>query len=246
MAALAGSIARRYARALFAIGVDKRNFEALGKELDAMAALWNEATDIRQSLSNPIFKLSQKRAILQGLLPQVAPTREVQSLALLLLERGRIAALPVIARAYQEMSDDKLGRARATVRSARPLDGATEMEIRRMLERQSLIYLGLCALALASAFLAGYPQLMLHFYYWLGAYALFSIFIRPMEKKTTLRTKSIQASLFVALVLDRSMSLTQTNWTPQTTNAADGSGALTFTNTPSTITPNFWRVRSVP
>jgi F-type H+-transporting ATPase subunit delta len=67
----------------------------------------------------------------------VAPTREVQSLALLLLERGRIAALPAIARAYQEMSDDKLGRARATVRSARPLDGATEMEIRRMLERRT-------------------------------------------------------------------------------------------------------------
>ena len=137
MAALAGSIARRYARALFAIGVDKRNFEALGSELQSLAALWNEAVDLRQSLSNPIFKLSQKRAILQGLLPRVAPTREVQSLAFLLLERGRIAALPAIARAYQEMCDDKLGRARATVRSARPLDVATETEIRRVLERRT-------------------------------------------------------------------------------------------------------------
>jgi F-type H+-transporting ATPase subunit delta len=137
MAALAGSIARRYARAIFAIGVDKRDFEALGSELEAIAALWNQATDIRQSLSNPIFKLSQKRAILQGLLPQVAPTREVQSLALLLLERGRIAALPAIARAYQEMCDDKLGRARATVKSARPLDVATQTEIRRALERRT-------------------------------------------------------------------------------------------------------------
>jgi F-type H+-transporting ATPase subunit delta len=137
MAALAGSIARRYARALFAIGVDKRNFEALGTELEALAVLWNEAVDVRQSLSNPIFKLSQKRAILQGLLPRVAPTREVQSLALLLLERGRIAALPAIARAYQEMCDDKLGRARARVRSARPLDGITEAEIRRALERRT-------------------------------------------------------------------------------------------------------------
>ena len=137
MAALAGSIARRYARALFAIGVDKRNFETLGSELESLAALWTEAVDVRQSLSNPIFKLSQKRAILQGLLPRVAPTREVQSLALLLLERGRIAALPAIARAYQEMCDDKLGRARATVRSARPLDGATENEIRRVLERRT-------------------------------------------------------------------------------------------------------------
>ena len=137
MTALAGSIARRYARALFAIGVDQRSFEALGKELEALAALWNEATEMRQSLSNPIFKLSQKRAILQGLLPRVAPTREVQSLALLLLERGRIAALPAIARAYQEMCDDKLGRARATVRSARPLDVATQTEVRQVLERRT-------------------------------------------------------------------------------------------------------------
>jgi F-type H+-transporting ATPase subunit delta len=137
MAALAGSIARRYARALFAIGVDQRNFEALGKELESLAALWNEATEMRQSLSNPIFKSSQKRAILQALLPRVAPTREVQSLAFLLLERGRIAALPAIARAYQEMCDDKLGRARAVVKSARPLDGATENEIRRALERRT-------------------------------------------------------------------------------------------------------------
>ena len=137
MAALAGSIARRYARALFAIGVDQRNFEALGSELEALAVLWNQAVDVRQSLSNPIFKLSQKRAILQGLLPRVAPTREVQSLALLLLERGRIAALPAIARAYQEMCDEKLGRARATVTSARPLDVATQAEIRRVLEQRT-------------------------------------------------------------------------------------------------------------
>jgi F-type H+-transporting ATPase subunit delta len=137
MAALAGSIARRYARALFAIGVDKRNFEALGSELEALAVLWNEAVDVRQSLSNPVFRLSQKRAILQELLPRVAPTREVQILALLLLERGRIQALPAIARAYQEMCDDKLGRARATVKSARPLDGATETAIRRVLEQRT-------------------------------------------------------------------------------------------------------------
>jgi hypothetical protein len=46
--------------------------------------------------------------------------------------------------------------------------------------------------------------------------------------------------------LDRSLSLTQTNWSPQITNTADGSGALTFTNTPNAATANFWRVRSVP
>jgi len=136
MATLAGSIARRYARALFGIGVDQRNFEALGNELEALAALWSGVADLRQVLSNPIFKPSQKRAILQDLLPRVAPTREVQKLALLLLERGRIAALPAIARAYQEMCDDKLGRARAKVTSARPLDASAQADIQRVLERR--------------------------------------------------------------------------------------------------------------
>jgi F-type H+-transporting ATPase subunit delta len=137
MAALAGSIARRYARALFAIGVDKANFEMLGGELEALAALWNQAAEVRQALSNPIFKPSQKRAILLRLLPRVAPTREVQNLTLLLLERGRIAALPAIARSYQEMCDDRLKRVRATVKSARPLDGAAQAEIRQALERRT-------------------------------------------------------------------------------------------------------------
>jgi F-type H+-transporting ATPase subunit delta len=56
-------------------------------------------------------------------------------LALLLLERGRAALLPAIARAYQEMSDAKLERVRARVRSAHPLDIASETAIRKAIER---------------------------------------------------------------------------------------------------------------
>jgi F-type H+-transporting ATPase subunit delta len=61
----------------------------------------------------------------------------VQSLALLLLERGRIASLPAIARAYEEMCDEKLGRVRARVLSASPLDIASEAEIRKAIERRT-------------------------------------------------------------------------------------------------------------
>ncbi len=46
--------------------------------------------------------------------------------------------------------------------------------------------------------------------------------------------------------LDRSLGLTRPNWTPQTTNTADSTGALVFTNAPDVKTNNFWRVRSVP
>jgi F-type H+-transporting ATPase subunit delta len=137
MAALGGSVARRYARALFAIGVDHGTFEILGRQLGEVAALWKESAELRQTLVNPMFKLSQKRAVLQGLMPRLAPARPVQSLALLLLERGRIALLPAVARAYEEMSDEKLGRVRALVKSAQPLDIASETEVRKALERRT-------------------------------------------------------------------------------------------------------------
>jgi F-type H+-transporting ATPase subunit delta len=137
MAALGGSIPRRYAKAIFAIAVDMGNFEILGRELSQLAALWKSSPELRQTLENPVFKQSQKRAVLQAVMPRLAPARQVQSLALLLLERGRIAILPAVARAFEEMCDDKLGRVRAIVKSAKPLDIASETEVRKALERRT-------------------------------------------------------------------------------------------------------------
>jgi F-type H+-transporting ATPase subunit delta len=137
MAALAGSVSRRYARALFQIGVDAGTFEALGQELADLAEMFAGSPELRQTLENPVFKPSEKRAILEKLLPRVAPSRTVQSFALLLLERNRIVALPAIARAYRELSDAHSGRVRATVTSAEALSPADLERVRRALEQRT-------------------------------------------------------------------------------------------------------------
>ncbi len=137
MAAIGGSLSKRYARALFQIGVDKNTFEAFGRELAALAAVYSGSLELRQTLENPVFKGSEKRAIIDRLLPQVAPSPELRSFALLLLDRNRIAALPSIARTYAQLVDEKLGRVRAVVASATPLDGATLSGIQRALERRT-------------------------------------------------------------------------------------------------------------
>jgi F-type H+-transporting ATPase subunit delta len=132
-----GSISRRYARALFSIGVDRGNFEQLGKELEDVAAMWTGSAELRDALANPIFKASEKRAVLQSLLPRVAPTADVQKFVLLLLERRRLVAVPHIARAYREMADEHTGRVRAHVTSAQPL-GAAELErVQKALARRT-------------------------------------------------------------------------------------------------------------
>jgi F-type H+-transporting ATPase subunit delta len=135
--ALSGSVGRRYARALFQIGVDRGTFERLGEELAQLADLFQSSTELRQTLENPVFRPSDKRAILEKILPRVTPTTEVQRFVLLLLERRRITALPAIARAYRELVDQHTGRVRAAVVSAQPLGPADLDRVRRSLERRT-------------------------------------------------------------------------------------------------------------
>ena len=137
MAVAGGSVARRYARALFGIGVDAGKFEALGAELGSLATLWNESDELRQALENPVFRPAEKRAVLEQLLPRVTPTPEVQRFVLLLLDRRRIVLLPAIARAYRDLTDAHVGRVRAEVTSSEELTPATLDRVRRSLEQRT-------------------------------------------------------------------------------------------------------------
>ena len=56
---------------------------------------------------------------------------------MLLLDKGRIASLPDIARAHRTLVDEHAGRLRATVTSARPLDPLLETRLKTALEKQS-------------------------------------------------------------------------------------------------------------
>lgn len=137
MAMLGGSVARRYARALFGIGVDAGNFEALGQEIGELATLWTSSPDLRELLENPVFRPEEKRRVLEQLLPRVAPTAEVRRLAMLLLERRRIMLLPAIARAYRDIADAHSGRLRARVTSAEPLTPTAVDRVRLALEERT-------------------------------------------------------------------------------------------------------------
>jgi F-type H+-transporting ATPase subunit delta len=137
MAALGGSVPRRYARALFDIGLAKGSFELYGKELEALADIYQRSPELRHALENPIFQLAQRRKLLEAVLPRIGASAETQRLALLLLDRQRISILPGIARAYREMVDQQLGRVRATVTTAKPLDPAALVSVQRALERRT-------------------------------------------------------------------------------------------------------------
>ncbi len=136
MAALSGSVSRRYARALFSLGSDNGQFEAYGRELAELAALFEGSTDLRHALTNPVITGAEKRAILEAILPRVGASGEVRRFILLLLDRGRLQQLPRIFSDYQRMTDERLGQVRGRVVSATPLDATAFDQIRAALEKR--------------------------------------------------------------------------------------------------------------
>ena len=71
MAVMGGSVARRYARALFGIGVDAGKFEALGDELDELSRRCGTSrTSCARRWRTRCSSRSEKRAVLESILPQ--------------------------------------------------------------------------------------------------------------------------------------------------------------------------------
>lgn len=134
---ITGSLARRYAKALLEIGIAQQTYDALGKELDRAADTLRSSPELRNALENPVFSLEKRKLIMDELSRRLALSKTVRNFIMLLLDKGRINALPDIARVHRTLIDEHAGRMRATVTSARPLDPMLETRLKTALEKSS-------------------------------------------------------------------------------------------------------------
>jgi F-type H+-transporting ATPase subunit delta len=132
-----GSLTRRYAKALLAIGIAQKSYDALGRELDRVADTLQRSPELKDALGNPIFPFAKRRLVLDELARRLGLSVVVRNFVMLLLDKGRIGALPDIARAHRTLVDEHAGRARATVTTSGPLDPGSESRLKAALERQS-------------------------------------------------------------------------------------------------------------
>jgi F-type H+-transporting ATPase subunit delta len=134
---IAGSLARRYARALLDIGISKGVYEQLGKDLDVLGALYSGSRDLTEALTNPVFPMARRRAVLESVLERAAVSPITRNFLLLLLDRERMPYVPAIARELRLMVDERAGRVRAVVTSAAPLSAEHVASIQAALEKSS-------------------------------------------------------------------------------------------------------------
>jgi len=130
-----GSVARRYARAMFDLALESGDPEKVVDDLQAFVDELVAATDVWRMLINPGLTRLQRRELLDQLLQRGAMDRDSSNFLRLLIDKGRVDHLPAIARELQNLDDEHRGRIRATVRSAAPLAGGDVERLQGMLER---------------------------------------------------------------------------------------------------------------
>jgi F-type H+-transporting ATPase subunit delta len=129
------TIAGRYALALLDLGVERQNFEQLGRELDRVLALF-ASPELHELFRNPNFGVEVRRNVLGELLKQhVMVTPICRNFLFLLIDRGRIAHFPEIVEAYHALADEHAGRVRAKVTVARRLSEPDAARLKTVLQK---------------------------------------------------------------------------------------------------------------
>lgn len=130
-------IARNYAETLMTLAERQGAGapEQFGAALDELAALLDSDPRTRQFLETPRVRPEQKKEALRQTLTGRAPEMFVR-FVMVLVDKRRQSLLPEIARAYRDLVDQRMGRARVDVTISHAPDAALQAEIQRALEVQ--------------------------------------------------------------------------------------------------------------
>ena len=132
-----GSVARRYARALFDLALEAGIADRVEEDLQGFVGGLDTAPEVWRTLTNPAFSKPERRKLLDGLIALLGPQPVTSNFLRLLIDNGRIDHLPAIMRELRNFNDAEQGRIRAVVRSAVSLDPAEIEQLEGLLERVS-------------------------------------------------------------------------------------------------------------
>ena len=132
---LKGAIARRYAGAIFDIGMKQNTLDRTLEDVQEIAKLFS-IRKLAYLLREPNIPAERKeKAIRQGLASKVLPTS--LNLALLVVQRELVDLMPNIARELNQLVLDHKNEAKAEVITATQLDETTQSQVQRALERMT-------------------------------------------------------------------------------------------------------------
>lgn len=132
-------IARRYARALFAVASKKgaADVAAFGRDLDAIVEGVKASPALQALFRSPVFSAEEKKGVLDKVLAQINPNPSVKNFCHLLADKDRLAVLTDIAEVFAAMRDEAEGVVRGSLITAVALAEGRQGDLKAKLEKQT-------------------------------------------------------------------------------------------------------------
>jgi len=128
-------LAKRYAKALFAVGKEEGAFDDYGKSLKDMAALFASTPEVQDALTNPMYPLEARAKVMEYLIGKSKASKVMANFFNLLVQKKRADILPDIAEQFQALVDADKNVSRGTVVSAAELSSSLSKKVQETLEK---------------------------------------------------------------------------------------------------------------
>lgn len=127
-------LAKRYAKALFAVGKEDGSLDAFSEALAGLAEVLKDAA-VEDALINPAYPLDVRRKVMATLADAVGGGEVMARFLELLVEKRRAGILVEVAEAFQAMVDEDANRCRGTLVTAVEVDDELAGRVRETLEK---------------------------------------------------------------------------------------------------------------
>ncbi len=128
-------LARRYAKALFAVGKDDGKFEEYNDALQGLNEVYALDASLADSLTNPLYPMDVREKVMEGIVASMGVDKVMSNFFNLLVEKKRADVLPDIAEEYQIMVDEAKNISHGTVVSAVELSKELQAKVQATLEK---------------------------------------------------------------------------------------------------------------
>lgn len=129
------AIARRWARAIFELGKETNAVARVNTDVNAFAELYAGHAELAGVLNNPLVPDAAREGVVVDLATKLNLSDTAKGALRLLAQKRRLAALPLIARQLQRLSDEDQSILRAEVTTAGPVGEDYLTKLRAELEK---------------------------------------------------------------------------------------------------------------
>ena len=127
-------LAKRYAKALFAVGQEEGTSESYRETLNTLADFLKKYPEAMDALTNLLYPMELREKVMAQLISELQADQIMRNFLNLLLEKKRTAILPEIATEFQDLVDAAQNVSRGTLITASEIAGDLQTKVQATLE----------------------------------------------------------------------------------------------------------------